>query len=82
MRQPTWFADGNVRPTQYDVEDDRAASPQSAGGQLMVGFGSWLRTPALTKSFPSLAPERFRGFLFGQQSRPLVRAWGILKASS
>ena len=50
-----------------------AASPQSAGGQLMVGFGSWLRTPALTKSFPSLAPERFRGFLFGRVKAPSPR---------
>ena len=39
----------------------------------MVGFGSWLRTPALTKSFPSLAPERFRGFLFGRVNAPSPR---------
>ena len=28
MRQPTWFADGNVRRSQYNVDVDIAASPQ------------------------------------------------------
>jgi hypothetical protein len=34
----------------------------------MVGFGSWLRTLALTKKFPSLSPGSRRGFFSGYGS--------------
>ena len=53
---------------QLNMTWKMAASPQSAGGQLMVGFGSWLRTPALTKSFPSLAPVA-PGLLFVEREQ-------------
>jgi hypothetical protein len=41
----------------------------------MVDFGSWLRTPALTKVFPALAPvapQVLRGFFFGLMASNLA----------
>ena len=45
----------------------------------MVDFGSWLRTPALTKVFPALAPvapQVLRGFFFGLMASSLAGAGG------
>ena len=41
----------------------------------MVDFASWLRTPALTKVFPALAPvapQVLRGFFFGLMASSLA----------
>ena len=48
--------DGNVRPTQYDVEDGSLAT---VCRRTTHGRFRELWTPALTKSFPSLAPDCF-----------------------
>ena len=57
---------------QVDMTWKSAASPQSATGRLMVGFGSWLRTPALTKGFPSLSPGLRRGFFWSLHKSALA----------
>ena len=63
MRQPTWFADGNVRRSQYNVEDGSLATVchrTTHGRSRGAGFG---RQRSL-KVFPALArrPRKPRGF--------------------